>query len=111
MSDPSSRLSVDTCQLATSVPSGRRSTIGGSAGLTNQFAPEATVVGRLQPVPCFSANFRIVESPLRSTQLRRRPRPETLNRGPLLLVPDGACSGSSRMDHAGEATFGCNVAV
>src|SRR5581483_5499841 len=109
MSDPSSRLSVDTCQLATSVPSDRRSTIGGSAALTSQFAPEETVVGRLQPLACFSANFRVVESPLCSTQLRRTPRSESRNRGPLLWLPDGSCKGSTRTDHAGEAAFACGV--
>src|SRR5262245_14949477 len=105
MSDPSSFLSVDTCQVATSVPSGRRSTIGGSAAVSIQLAPDETVVGRLHPVACFSANFRLVDSPLRSTQLRRTPRPETVKRGPLLWVPDGAGSGSSLTAHAGAAAL------
>src|SRR5690349_14039975 len=111
MSEPSSFFSVDTCQVATSVPSGRRSTIGESAGLTSQFVPEATVVGWLQPPDCFSANFKVIESPLCSTQLRRTPFSETVHRGPLLCDAGGACRESTRTGHAAEAGFACGVAA
>src|SRR5690349_414904 len=79
-------------QAATSVPSVRRCTSGGSASLTNQSVPEATVAGADQVVPARSANLKTAVLPFCSIQLRSGPLDDRVSCGCPASEPAGISS-------------------
>src|SRR5688572_7697127 len=109
MSYASSLKSTTGYQLATSVPSFMRMTVGTSAALTNQSLLDATVVAGDQAEPDRSANLSAKSASACSSQLTSTPRLDVVSCGPIELAPAGGSSGSTLTLHGGGDDEGDDV--